>query len=440
MDASHFLSDQLLLQMESERWLPVLHLDILYQAQVYLGLFGEMTSSYAILMFAIVYSGVATPTGQRVLAALLLIPVLPSPFFTLSTGDPHFAEELMLAWVGPYYLLTCLLLLHTLYWEDNPVLRQKHMATACIVIPPVIAYLCLHFIPRIHDEHFHGYHYIPLFVGICFLLFFVLSTRYRGFVAPFRLDKHCLSDKKMFDHTWQTVASGTSLLHHAIKNRVIILNMLVERMSEEVNQQQTRSLTDDIELLRTETKQMLQLLFRLQKKLDQVEISPTLNSISQIMEQTLRAHRHLLDGKEVVWKMDVKEVPLLCCDAAHLQEAFSNLIMNAVESMEAGCGVLDIRIFATKRKAVITICDNGCGIPKEHLPLIFKPYYSSKRGGGHIGLGLSYCQLVVEKHNGSISVQSEPGKGSAFTIVLPLRQKLPAPALDQKWGLTHELH
>ena len=71
------------------------------------------------------------------------------------------------------------------------------------------------------------------------------------------------------------------------------------------------------------------------------------------------------------------------------------------------------------KKAAILISDTGCGIEPDKLPRIFEPYYSSRPSGR--GLGLPTAKKIIEAHNGKISVDTEPGKGSSFTITLPLK-------------------
>jgi len=81
-------------------------------------------------------------------------------------------------------------------------------------------------------------------------------------------------------------------------------------------------------------------------------------------------------------------------------------------------GELMIRTDTQKTNAVIQISDTGCGINKDILQNIFKPYYSSRPEG--MGLGLATAKKIVEGHKGTITVNSEPGKGTSFTIKLPL--------------------
>jgi len=106
----------------------------------------------------------------------------------------------------------------------------------------------------------------------------------------------------------------------------------------------------------------------------------------------------------------------LAGDNAFLRELFFQLILNACEAMEGG-GKLTITAKRKQDAVVIKISDTGKGIPKEELPLIYDPFYTTQNRGA--GVGLTIVLRILETHNGSIDVESTPDKGTTFTIVLP---------------------
>ncbi len=110
--------------------------------------------------------------------------------------------------------------------------------------------------------------------------------------------------------------------------------------------------------------------------------------------------------------------PLMCrIDAGTLKQVLLNLFINARQATEAG-GELMVRTARRGAHAVVQVNDTGSGISPERLSTIFHPYHSSRSGG--TGLGLATAKKIVEAHEGTISVHSEPGKGTSFTIELPL--------------------
>jgi signal transduction histidine kinase len=121
---------------------------------------------------------------------------------------------------------------------------------------------------------------------------------------------------------------------------------------------------------------------------------------------------------EIPEEFDILAVPV------QLQQVLMNLILNAREAMMPSGGTLFIRAASQQDTAVIEVSDTGCGIEPENMEKIFEPFYSTKTAQSHAGrvgagLGLLFCKEVISSHNGTIDVESEPGKGTKFTIVLP---------------------
>jgi len=108
---------------------------------------------------------------------------------------------------------------------------------------------------------------------------------------------------------------------------------------------------------------------------------------------------------------------------------FLNLINNAAQAISPGPGLITI---TTRREGdrhvAVEVADNGNGIPPEVLPRIFDPFFTTKDVGKGTGLGLSIVYKIVEQHGGRISVASNPGIGTRFTVVLPLTPPKPAAA------------
>ena len=128
------------------------------------------------------------------------------------------------------------------------------------------------------------------------------------------------------------------------------------------------------------------------------------------------AHSHAL----TVWQ-SFADAPLLCrVDAGALKQVLLNLFINAQQAMDAG-GELMIRTARRDGRAVIQVNDTGRGIAPERLPTLFRPYQSSRSGG--TGIGLATAKKIIEAHKGTLSVHSELGKGTSFTIELPLQDE-----------------
>lgn len=143
--------------------------------------------------------------------------------------------------------------------------------------------------------------------------------------------------------------------------------------------------------------------------------------LNRIVEKALAIVRHHLEmsGVEHAWTPLAGDDELVC-DAGQLQQALIALFVNAVEAMGRD-GLLTVRAEAAGDNVEITVADTGVGIPRESLPRIFEPFYSTKEEGSGVGLGLAVVYGIVEKHHGRIDVVSEVGRGTEFRLVLPRR-------------------
>jgi signal transduction histidine kinase len=120
------------------------------------------------------------------------------------------------------------------------------------------------------------------------------------------------------------------------------------------------------------------------------------------------------------------ENPRCPLDVNLFKQALLNLLLNAIQAMPAdrgtGGGELLVRTLQAKDNVILYVSDTGIGIPPENLPHIFDAYFTTKKGG--TGLGLPTTRRIIEEHNGHISVQSEPGRGTSFRVDLPLARTL----------------
>jgi len=107
---------------------------------------------------------------------------------------------------------------------------------------------------------------------------------------------------------------------------------------------------------------------------------------------------------------------------------FLNIITNAAQAIETHGEIVITTKMYDARHVAIRISDTGCGIPKENLSKIRDPFFTTKEVGTGTGLGLSIVDEIIRSHRGELIVESQVGKGSAFTVVLPLRQAAAAPA------------
>ncbi len=146
------------------------------------------------------------------------------------------------------------------------------------------------------------------------------------------------------------------------------------------------------------------------------------------LESTLNIVRNELKYKAQI-ETRYGDLPEIECLPSRLNQVFLNLLVNAGQAID-GKGAIVIATGTLNDEAWISVEDTGCGIPKEHLNRIFEPFFTTKPVGQGTGLGLSVSYSIVRRHGGRIEVDSEVGRGTRFTIFLPLRQPHAEPTAE----------
>ncbi|HSP07794.1 MAG TPA: PAS domain S-box protein, partial [Acidobacteriota bacterium] len=150
-------------------------------------------------------------------------------------------------------------------------------------------------------------------------------------------------------------------------------------------------------------------------RLDEAELK-TVN-IHEGLDDTLSLIQHELRHSIKVNK-EYGKIPMIAVHPGRLNQVFLNMLINARQAIK-NTGEITIRTFLKNGKVHISISDNGIGIPAENIERLFDPGFTTKGVGVGTGLGLSICYQIIQDHKGEIKVESEAGKGSTFTIILP---------------------
>jgi signal transduction histidine kinase len=143
-----------------------------------------------------------------------------------------------------------------------------------------------------------------------------------------------------------------------------------------------------------------------------------ISNINQGIEKTLNVIWNELKYKATVVK-ELGDIPQINCDIQKLNQVFMNVLINAVQAIEKQ-GTIKIKTYSKNNSVIVQISDTGKGISKEYIKKIFDPFFTTKEPGKGTGLGLSISYRIIKEHNGTIDVESEVGKGTTFTIILPI--------------------
>src|SRR5690606_7526580 len=118
------------------------------------------------------------------------------------------------------------------------------------------------------------------------------------------------------------------------------------------------------------------------------------------------------------------------CSPSQINQVFLNIVTNAAQAIENSGEIVITTRRRDKDHVEIRFADTGCGIPEENLARIRDPFFTTKEVGTGTGLGLSIVDEIIRSHGGELLVESQVGKGSTFTVVLPIKHGAAAPAAD----------
>jgi len=209
-----------------------------------------------------------------------------------------------------------------------------------------------------------------------------------------------------------------------ILSLVMLMNRIME--GESLQKKDMEQFKQYLTLMETETRRISRIVSNLLAFSRHSKMEFGSVKLNQLIDRTLFLNANLLrlHSVRVEEKLD-PDLPDLTGSEDQLQQVFVNLISNAAEALEGGGGERVLRIqtqHLSERECVsVSFADTGVGIPKENLPKLFEPFFSTKKKGKGVGLGLSVAYGIIQEHGGSIQVQSEEGRGTTFTLELPLK-------------------
>ena len=150
-------------------------------------------------------------------------------------------------------------------------------------------------------------------------------------------------------------------------------------------------------------------------RLDEAEYQKV--NIHEGLDSTLTLVEHEMKNRITVVR-DYGEIPEIHCYSNQLNQVFMNVLMNAIQAIEKE-GTITVKTYLQDTDVIVKISDTGCGISPENIDKIFNPGFTTRGVGVGTGLGLSISYNIIHKHRGEIKVESEVGKGSTFTVILP---------------------
>ncbi len=204
---------------------------------------------------------------------------------------------------------------------------------------------------------------------------------------------------------------------HEIRNPLTSINILIHSLTENFpsgnsSREDFKVIAEEINRINDIVDQFLRFAKPAPPLLEKAEVL-------SIVEETLQLLRPQIEKQRILVQKEFQPLPAILMDREQMKQAILNLLLNAVQAMpEGGHLALKGHIPEEDRWVQLSIQDSGVGIPGGDIDKLFDPFFSTKEGG--IGLGLSITHRIIDQLDGKIEVESAPGKGTLFTIWLPI--------------------
>ncbi len=248
----------------------------------------------------------------------------------------------------------------------------------------------------------------------------------RKFYLVLMLDRSAQADARFSEDNLSRIQAMVSLaagIAHEIGNPLNAIGIHLGLLRKEIQAlpaAKRKTMEKTVAVLNSETGRLDKIVKNFLKAARRPPLTVRPDNLNAVVSEVLSfLQPELLKHRIRVRFRDDEDLPAFLMDRGRLYQVVFNLIKNSMEAMPNG-GDLSVNVNHRHRVAVLTVKDNGQGIAEADLPHIFEAYYTTKDEGS--GLGLMTVYAAVREHGGRIEVASKPGKGTTFTIFLPVRQ------------------
>ena len=223
-----------------------------------------------------------------------------------------------------------------------------------------------------------------------------------------------LTGELMMAKELQAFQTMSAFFVHDLKNAASTLNLMLQNLPTHFDDPAFRQ--DALSGIASTVKRINDLIARLSALREQLELKPVECDLNQLVGDALKSMNGTL-GVEV--RRDLHPLPAIIADREQVQSVVVNLLINARDALGSG-GTIEVATGERDGQAMLSVADNGCGMSAAFLKeSLFRPFHSTKQKG--LGIGMFQSKMVVEAHHGNIQVESTPGKGTTFRVLLPLK-------------------
>ena len=248
-----------------------------------------------------------------------------------------------------------------------------------------------------------------------------------------RAHEHALHTEKM-----ASIGKMAAVLAHEINNPLSGILTYAKLLRKWVDhddggESRRREICDSLDLIAAESRRCGDLVKNLLTFSRTTPMNLQATNLNHVIDRALRLIQHQLDlaGTHVEPQLD-PNLPQVLCDGAQIEQVLLALMVNAMDAMPQGGNLwVTTRADTGKSTVQVVVRDDGTGISPEILSRLFEPFLTTKETGRGVGLGLAISRSILERHNGSIDVQSELGRGTTFTVTLPFEAEIDNQAREE---------
>jgi signal transduction histidine kinase len=200
---------------------------------------------------------------------------------------------------------------------------------------------------------------------------------------------------------------------HDLKNTTSTLNLMLQNLPVHFNDPEFRA--DALRGISKTVAHINRLIGRLSLLRHELQIKPVASDLNEVVVKALAGWE---EAAGVTLIKNLPPLPKILLDQEQMLKVVTNLVLNARDAVSPA-GEIRIETAQSNGWVILTVSDNGCGMAPEFLSRsLFRPFQTTKKNG--LGIGLFQSKMIVEAHKGKVQVESQPGKGTTFRIILPL--------------------
>lgn len=366
---------------------------------------------YCFLIFAMVYSELFSRATVRLVTLSAIIPGLIMAWLFPIYPVLNIPYPLVSLWVGPYMIAGIVFLIRACRQEKNMEVKRKRIFVNMAFIPVATVSLITNYILRSFDIN-EAWRYNGWVIVFAVTVILIAMLRF-GF-----LGLRVYVQKQQLDHSMEVAASGTVMFQHALKNDIDKIKFMTHKLLHEAKSEGIEELQSDVEMIQQAQQRMEHTFNEVKKQMSDRDLQFASHRLIDIIEHGVKQLQPKLGHIEVT--IDCDDDISIHCDRFHMEEVMYNIFSNAIEAMPQG-GELTILGEKNDKFVRLLIKDTGIGIAKELSAKVFVPFFTTKpKEGQNMGLGLAYCHKIIEKHGGSIRLESEEDQGTEIWIELPV--------------------